>query len=74
MKTIETIKNEFKTYETTRYLNVLMKSTVSEYGFYVSEKAAKLQKKLIDEMGISEFMQWLYAEVYNPIDAFMGGK
>lgn len=74
MKTIETIKNEFKTYETVRYIRALMKSSISDYGFYVSERAAKLQKKLIDEMGASEFMKWLYAEVYSPIDAFMGGK
>lgn len=76
MKSLETVKNEFRVYETARYVNALMKTDLSEYIFYVHDKAAKLQKKLIDEMGMTEFMAWLQNEVYAPMGMveFMGGK
>ena len=74
MKSIETTKNEFKVYETARYLKACMQGPIDEYHFYLTGKCSKLQDKLIKEMGMNEFMTWLHTEVYNPIDNFIGGN
>lgn len=71
MKNIETTMNEFKAFETARYINHLMHTQCSTYTFYVCGKAAKLQNKIVAEIGMPAFMDWLYKEVYNPIDNFM---
>lgn len=71
MKNIETTKNEFKVYETARYLKACMQGPIDEYHFYLTGRCSKLQDKLIKDLGMNEFIAWIHEDIYAPIDAYI---